>query len=44
MHGVSKKGITCLDIHSGDNFVVTGGVDGAVNIFDRTHQKVLLYG
>jgi len=36
MHGTSKKkGITCLEVDSTSTYIVTGGVDGQVNIFDR---------
>ena len=40
MHGTKKKGINCTDIDLSGNFIVTGGVDGDINIFNREKSKV----
>ena len=35
MHSTKKKGINCSDIDETDNYIVTGGVDGVINIFNK---------
>jgi pre-mRNA-processing factor 19 len=39
-HKASAPGITCIDIHTTQELIVTGGVDKNVVVFDRTHSKI----
>lgn len=44
LHKVDKPGITCMDVHPEvDDFIVTGGNDGAVIFYNRSLDKVKFF-
>jgi len=41
VHGASKPGILCLDIHPNQNLILTGGVDKNVVLFNREERIII---